>query len=180
MIVAATAGLLGGAPPEPPRVGQVAPRVIAISNGGDWDVERHYRGRYVLLTFWSLDDAASRRQFEQLRQIRRENTKENRLLILSVCTDEMEGDWDKWMRFLAAQGKVEYGDIDRRGPFHFYEDHKWLNAMLDDSNFSSTDAYGVSRPPEAFLIGPDKRLRAVRIPGDQLRDVVAKALKESH
>jgi hypothetical protein len=84
------------------------------------------------------------------------------------------------MRFMESQGKVADGDVDRRGPFHFYEDHKWVNAMQDDSNFNSADAYRVKRLPEAYLIGPDKRLRAVRIPVDKLREVVRTALQKKH
>jgi hypothetical protein len=132
------------------------------------------------LTFWSLNDAASRRQFEELKRIRRDITKEDRLLILSVCTDANVGEnWNSWLRFLDEQGKVDYGDVDRRGPFHFSMDHKWLNAGEEIGDSLSSDAYGVRRLPEAFLIGPDKRLRAVRIPVDKLREVVKAALEKA-
>jgi len=41
-------------------------------------------------------------------------------------------------------------------------------------------SYGVRLRPEAYLIGPDRRLRAVRIPVDKLREVVATALPKKH
>jgi hypothetical protein len=165
------------APPGPIRVGQAAPSVVAFTSGGDFDIQRYYQDRYVLLTFWSLHDEAGRRQFEELRRIRRAMAEEDRLLILSVCTDNGEGDYEAWFRFLDSQGKVDYGDRDRRGPFPFYCDPKWVNTFQDDSHFVSSAAYGVERLPGAFLIGPDRRLRAVRIPVDTLGGVVAEALK---
>jgi len=170
-------GIVEKPPQQPLRVGEIAPPVVATLASGDWDIERYYRGRYVLLTFWSLNDADSRRQFEELKRLRREIIEDDRLLILSICTDE---NWDAWMRFLESQGKADYGDRDRPGTIIFYMDHKWLNAMQDDSNFNSADAYGAKRLPEAYLIGPDKRLRSMRIPVDKLREVVRTALHEKH
>jgi alkyl hydroperoxide reductase subunit AhpC len=167
------------APPEQLRVGQVAPPVVALTIGGNFDVPSHYRDKYALLTFWSLKDAAGLRQFEQLRKIRQGMAKEDRLVIVDVCTDDSENDHETWRRFLEIQGKVAYGDRDRPGPFHFYEDHKWVNTFQDGSDFVSSKAYGVERLPETFLIGPDGRLLAVRIPADKLGDVVAEALKKA-
>jgi hypothetical protein len=40
----------------------------------------------------------------------------------------------------------------------------------------SAPRYGVGRKPEAVLIGPDGRFVAVRIPPEELRREVAKAL----
>jgi len=162
-------------PQKPLQVGEIAPPVVATTIDGGWDIHGHFNGRYVLLTFWSRNDADSRRQFEELKRLRREIIDEDRLLILSICTDE---DWNLWKRFMESRGKVAYGDVDRRGPFHFYEDHKWVNALQDDSNFNSAEAYGVKLHPEAYLIGPDQRLRAVRISVDKLREVVRTALQK--
>jgi hypothetical protein len=41
----------------------------------------------------------------------------------------------------------------------------------------SGDAWGVRHLPEIFLIGPDGRVRASRIPNGRLRDEVAAALR---
>ncbi len=54
-----------------------------------------------------------------------------------------------------------------------------MNTIQDDAHFASSAAYGVERLPGAFLIGPDRRLRAVHIPVDKLGEVVAEALKEA-
>ncbi len=161
------------------RIGQVAPPVVALTVDGNFDIQSYYHDRYVLLTFWSLNDGASKRQFEKLKKIRRSLAKEDRLLILSVCTDDPEIHHDAWLRFLEAQGEVDYSDRNRDGPFTFFMDHKWVNAFQEDSHFVSSKAYGVERLPEAFLIGPDRRLRAVRIPIDKLGDAVAEALKKT-
>ena len=154
------------------RVGQVAPPVLATLPDGNFDVENGWDGKFVLLSFWSMKDPASLRQFESLKAIRREFAGNPRLRMLSVCTDE---DWDGWLRFQEGQGKVNYGDA--RGTFTFFMDHQWWNASQAASPFVSTDAYEVTRLPAAFLIGPDRRLRALWIPTDRLRDVVARALK---
>jgi hypothetical protein len=179
MVVAVVVGLFGLVQQAPLRVGQVAPPVVAETPGGNFDIEGHYQDRYVLLTFWSMKGEAGRSQFEQLRQIRRGLTTENRLLILSVCIDDQDTQRGAWMKFLDAQGKVAYGDRDRHGPFRFYEDHKWVNTLQEESHFVSSKAYGVGSGPEAFLIGPDRRLLAARIPVEKLREVVARALKKA-
>lgn len=163
--------------PEPIRVGRAAPHVVAYTPDGNSDIESYYRNRFVLLTFWNLDDAASARQFRELKKLRRRLENEDRLMIVSVCTNDMEDGWDAWLRFLDAEGKVQYGDRDRPGPFRFFEDHKWVNTFQDDTHFVTSTAYGVERLPEAFLIGPDRKIRAVRIPVEKLSDVVAEALK---
>jgi hypothetical protein len=54
-----------------------------------------------------------------------------------------------------------------------------VNAFQDTANFVRSTAHGVERIPEAFLISPDRRLRAVRIPIDKIGDVVAEALKKT-
>ena len=86
------AGFLGLAPPEHVQVGQVAPPVVALTIGGNFDIASHYRGKYALLTFWSLKDAASLRRFEQLKKIRQGMATEDRFVIVDVCTDDGEID----------------------------------------------------------------------------------------
>jgi hypothetical protein len=179
MVAVALAAVLGLAPPEPIRIGQIAPPVVALTAGGDFGIESYYRGRYVILAFWSMKDAAGLRQFEQLRKIRLGMAKEERLLIVDVCADDGETDHDTWLEFLKIQGKPDYGDSDGRGPVRFYSDRKWVNTFQGGSDFVSTKAYGVERLPAAFLIGPDRRLLAVRIPIDKLGEVVAEALKKT-
>lgn len=179
MVIAALVATVGLAPPESVQVGQIAPPVVATTAGGNFDIEGHYKGRYVILAFWSMKDAASARQFEELRKIRQGMAKENRLLIVDVCADDGESDHDTWLRFLKIQGKPDYGDSDGRGPVRFYSDSKWVNTFQGGSDFVSTKAYGVERLPEAFLIGPDRRFLAVRIPVDELGKVIAEALKKT-
>jgi hypothetical protein len=173
--------MMGLAPSEPVRVGQKAPPLVATNIDGNTDMQGYYHDRFVLLTFWSLDDADSKRQFEELKKIRRTMAKHDRLLILSVCTENSE-DWDRWRHFLEGQGKVDYGDHDRPGrpgPFTFYMDHKWVNAFQGDFDFVTSGAYGVKHPSDAFLIGPDRKLWLVHIRTDKLADVVTHALERN-
>jgi hypothetical protein len=161
----------------PVRVGQEAPEVVAFTPDGNSDIQAYYRNRFVLLDFWSLDDKDRARRLEALKAIRRGLAAEDRLMILSVCMDEMENHYEAWQRFLEGQGKVAYGDRDRRGPFRFLEDHKWVNVFQDDGHVATSRMYGVERTPEAFLISPDRRIRAARIPIDKLGEVIADELK---
>ena len=62
IIAALTASLLGLAPRKPVEVGQTAPPVVALTAGGDHDIEGYYHHRYVLLTFWSMEGRAGLRQ----------------------------------------------------------------------------------------------------------------------
>ena len=172
---------MGLAPPDPVRVGQLAPPVVATNVDGNTDMQGYYHDRFVLLTFWSMDDAASMRQFEELKEVRPTLTKQDRLFILSVCTDHSEN-WDRWRHFLEDQGKVDYGDRDRPGgpgPFTFDMDHKWVNAFQGDFDFVTSRAYRVKRTADAFLIGPDRKLWLIHIPTDKLSDVVTHALSRN-
>ena len=68
---------------------------------------------------------------------------------------------------------MDYGDGKRR----FIDDSRWWQCMdIGGSALPSTPRYGVSRRPEAFLIGPDGRFIAGRIPAKELRREVAKAI----
>jgi hypothetical protein len=98
-----------------------------------------------------------------------------KLLIISLCVNvrEEDGTWEAWNEFVLGQGKVDYGDGERR----FIDDSRWWQCTDTPSPaLPSAPRYGVGRKPDAFLIDPEGRFVAVRIPPQELRREVAKAI----
>jgi hypothetical protein len=159
------------------EAGRPVPHLPAHGPDGNILNEEHLRGQYVLLAFWyaGTKDPATDEQFARLREVRGEYAGDKRLLIISVCVNALteEGANEAWDKFVMGQGVVDYGDGKRR----FIDDSRWWQCM-DIGGFAlpSAPRYGVGRKPEAFLIDPDGRFVAVRIPSDALRREVAKAL----
>ena len=56
-----------------------------------------------------------------------------------------------------------YGDVKRS----FIGDSRWWQCTDIAGTVPSAPRYGVGRKPEAFLIGPDGRFIAVRIPSQE-------------
>ena len=72
---------------------------------------------------------------------------------------------------------VDYED----GKPRFIDDSRWWQCMdIGGPALPSAPRYGVGRRPEAFLIGPDGRFIAVRIPVQELRREVGKAVGRAH
>jgi hypothetical protein len=129
------------------------------------------------LAFWyaGKKDPATDEQFARLREIRREFVGHEKLLIVSVCVNVglEEGAADTWDKFVMGQGKVDYGDGKRR----FIDDSRWWQCMdIGGPALPSAPRYGVGHKPETFLIDPDGRFVAVRIPAKELRWEVAKVI----
>ena len=159
------------------EVGLPAPPLPAHGPDGNFVPEATLRGKYVLLAFWSVGtkDPVAERQYARLREVRREFAGQEKLLIISLCINAQseEGAYEAWGEFVMRQGVVDYGDGKRR----FIDDSRWWQCF-DIGGFAlpSAPRYGVGRKPEAFLIGPDGRFVAVRIPPEELRRAVVKAL----
>ena len=67
---------------------------------------------------------------------------------------------------------MDYGD----GKTRFIDDRRWWQCTdIAGPALPSAPRYGVNRKREAFLIGPDRRFVAVRIPPEDLRREVARA-----
>jgi Thioredoxin-like len=152
--------------------GQVVPPLLALAPDGRPALLEGCNGKYVLLVFWSIDDEASLRQFDQLRKLRRDFANDERLIIISVCVDDK---WDAWRAFITSQGQVDYGD--RRGKFDFSMDHRWWQVFNAPNEADSAVTYGVKETPRAFLIGPDRRLLATSLANEELRDAVVEVLR---
>ncbi|MFZ5829629.1 MAG: TlpA family protein disulfide reductase [Planctomycetota bacterium] len=157
---------------RPLEAGDVAPPIVALIASGSAIQEKPWDGKYVLLHFWSLGNASTARTMEQLRQLRKQFANDDRFRMISVCMDE---DWDAWIRFQNRQGEVDYGDP--RGKFRFFEDHKWWQVSQVTDVVVTSESYGVKEKSEFFLIDPEGRLRAVRIPAEKLRESITAALK---
>jgi uncharacterized protein (TIGR03067 family) len=159
------------AAPSKVKVGQVAPVPDALSPDGSPLSPKDLAGKVVLLTFWRADDAALRRHFAKLREVRREFIAAERLLMISVRIDGSA--FRDWLAFLDRQPP-----LDPEFPLRaFYNDGKWWQLFHHSVNEPGRNPYGVGRNPESFVIGPDGKLRAVRVPDDDLPVAVAKALK---
>jgi hypothetical protein len=152
------------------KVGQLAPVVDAVFADGDALRPEQLNGKVVLMTFWSAEDAAARRHFEKMREVRREFVRSERFQMVSV---RLGGDFADWLKFQEKQRPH-----DERFPRQpFYSDAKWWQAFHYPARESRRNPFGVGQRPESFLIGPDGKLLAVRLADDALRAAVAKALE---
>src|SRR5262249_847966 len=148
----------------------------AITPDGNAVDSKHFQGKYLLMVFWSLKGSEGKDPFEPLRGIRREFARDKRLLILQVCTDgNEEGNWDAWSKRLLDEGTVDYGDGKMT---RFMDDPQWWNCVEVSVEDPPSRRYGVTAGWESFLVGPDGKVLAVRVPVKELRDKVAKVLEK--
>ncbi len=176
-------------PTATPRVGNEAPVVLGLLSDADTAAVRPltWAGRYTLLAFWSPDDPAAVRQLDELRRLYRDFAGDERFRIVGVATVPTRrvperDDWDTWIEFMGRQPDVIGPDgVPRR--FHLawrqlFEAEAFAPEVFpsDDRGLTTAGRYGVAAPPAAFLIDPDGRLAAVRIPTEGLREAVAKVL----
>ncbi len=157
------------------EVGRPAPLLPALGPSGNAVRSEDLRGKYLLLAFWpaATKDPAAEEQFARLEEIRREFAEEEKLLIISLCSDiaDEEGAAARWDQVVTRS--VDYGKGKRR----YIDDSRWWQCMdIGGPALPSTPRFGMGRKPEAFLIGPDGRFVAVRIPAQELRQEVAKAV----
>ena len=117
-------------------------------------------------------------KFARLREIRREFAGNEKLLIISLCANATseESAAEAWNQFVIGQGVVDYGDGERR----FIDDSRWWQCMdIGGPALPSAPRFGAGYKPETFLIDPDCRFVAVRIPAKELRREVAKAVGQA-
>ena len=157
------------------EVGQPAPLLPALGPDGNAVRSEDLRGNLILLAFWyaGTKDPDAEEQFIRLEEIRREFAGQEKLLIISNCTDiateeDAAARWDQ-----VVTRMVDYGHGRRR----YINDSCWWQCMdIGGPASPSTPRFGVRRKPEAFLIGPDGRFVAVRISAQELRRGIAKAV----
>ena len=156
------------------EVGRPAPLLPALGPDGNAVRSEDLRGKYLLLAFWRAGTKApaAEEQFARLEEVRREFAGQENLLIISLCADiataeDAAARWDQ-----VVTRTVDYG----RGKRRYIDDSRWWQCMdIGGPALPTTPRFGVGHKPEAFLIGPDGRFVAVRIPVQEMRREVAKA-----
>ena len=146
---------------------------------GTGEMIEHIRDRTIVVAFASLatlNDPAGSAQLRARKALRRTHAHRKDLLIMMMFIDILseEGNDVKWSAFLLGEGRVDYGD----GPRRFIDDSKWwcCTDLASWSAIATAPRFGVSHVPANFIIGPDGRFRAVRVPNASLPAAVAKAL----
>lgn len=149
------------------KVGEAAPNIWGHNAGGEvYDYRKSFRGKTILLVFWSLQDPQHHKLEQQLRAIRRQYLPEQKLVMVSQCVDPH---FDEWRNYCARQP-----DLDGNP---FYGDARWIQQTqggFDQREINSAKAFGVTRTPALFLIGADRKFLALNIPPEKLSQVLAK------
>ena len=147
---------------EPVAVGvrplQVGDRVpdFALKNLDGQDLSlADFRGRYLLLDFWASWCAPCLAEMPNLRAIHDEFAQDPRFVLLGVTLDDRPRDAASAAKALKLSWRQGFA-----GP---------------DAPIVS--AYGATAIPATFLIGPDGKVLARDLRGDDLRRAVADALK---
>jgi len=148
------------------QMGDVAPVEVGgnSSHGDGIGIEDDaFKGKFVLVVYWSLDDV-NREQWEsKLRDIRTSYLKNSDFRILSICVST---DVDAWMKYLDQAPPLDVDDHKVK----IYSDRLWWQLHVMD--WKPPEAV-VDQLPTAHLIGQDGRFIAVRVPLKDLESTVA-------
>jgi thiol-disulfide isomerase/thioredoxin len=139
-----------------PGAGAMAPPVRAIMLDGKPLTLGDFKGKYVLLDFWATWCGPCIAEIPQLKAVHDAFGKDDRFSILNLSVDE----------------KIEE-------PRRFQEKRRlpWLQAFLGDGIHGPTPGmFGVRAIPAFVLVGPDGRIVARGMRGDDIKKEVAKAL----
>jgi thiol-disulfide isomerase/thioredoxin len=138
------------------EVGDPAPPLSAMTLDGKPLKLEDYRGKYVLLDFWATWCAPCLAEIPQLKEIYESFARDGQLVMIGVSLDEKI---DTPKRLVAAR------------------EIPWLQVFVDGATGGPVArAYGAQSIPAIFLIGPDGKVVAKDMRGDQIPKVVAKAL----
>jgi thiol-disulfide isomerase/thioredoxin len=138
------------------EVGDPAPPLSAMTLDGKPLKLEDYRGRYVLLDFWATWCAPCLAEIPQLKETYESFARDGQLVMIGLSLDE---GIDAPKRLVAAR------------------EIPWLQVFVDEATGGPiARAYGAQSIPAIFLIGPDGKVVAKDLRGDQIPKVVAKAL----
>jgi RNA polymerase sigma factor (sigma-70 family) len=112
-----------------------------------------YRGKYVLVAFWTTWSGPCLAEIPQLKAVYEEFGADPRFVMIGLSLDE---DAEAPRQFAATQGLG------------------WIQGHLPTESLSAD--YGVMSLPKIVLIGPDGRVVAKDLSGDRIKQAVAKAL----
>lgn len=128
--------------PEPPKIGDMAPEIIQITPFGDTVKLSDFKGKYVLLDFWSSSCGPCRGEFKWLRKAYDKFSPKG-LVILGISGDNNK---QKWV------DAIKHDSI------------SWIN--ISDLKGWQNEAfllYDIKSIPNKFLINPDGQIIKDRI-----------------
>jgi peroxiredoxin len=139
---------------EPLRVGERAPNFHVKTLDGKLLSLDDFRGKFVLLDFWATWCAPCVAELPNLKAVHEAYRNDHEFAIVSLSLDET-------------------ADVLAR----FVKDHKlpWVQGIVGPESPVVT-AYGATAIPATFLIGPDGRIIARDLRGEQAKEAVVKAL----
>jgi hypothetical protein len=156
---------------KPFKPGEVAPQFWGHTAGGEvYDYGKSFKGKTILLIFWSMKDPDNEKLNQKLRQIRNQFLQNKNLIMVSQCVDQ---DFAQWMQYCEQQK-----DIDG---VKFYNDSRWIQQTqggFDLKEINSAQDFGVEKTPAFFLIGPDRKFLGVDIPQKDLESFLTKTFKK--
>lgn len=120
--------------PEPPKVGDVAPEIIQLTPSGDTIKLSDYKGKYVLVDFWSSSCGPCRGDFKWLKKVYHQYHSQG-LEIIGVSGDNSKQKWEE---------AINHDSI------------PWIN--ISDLQGWKNEAfllYDIKSIPNKFLINPD-------------------------
>ncbi|MDH6308593.1 peroxiredoxin [Dysgonomonas sp. PFB1-18] len=137
--------------------GRVAPEFTATTLRGESKSLSMYKGKWVLLVFWSPTCDICRREAQELKQIYAEY-KEKGFEIIGFTIEESKPEWEK------AESDLEL-------PYITLSDLKaWSSPIVEQ--------YKISAVPENYLINPDGLIYAIDIYSYDLMETLNSVLKK--
>ena len=140
-------------------MGEAAPEINATTLDRKPLTLKDFAGKYVLVDFWATWCGPALAQIPQLQDVYDAFGKDERFAILSLSVDE---------------------SIDK--PREFQQERKlpWSQGFLGGGlHGEKVRAYGVQAVPALVLIGPDGKIIAQGLRGEDVKKAVAKALEQT-
>ena len=142
--------------PKELAIGEFAPPFIVKTVGGEALGLGDLRGKFVLLQFWGPEWDNSVQEIPRFQAVQKRIAKDGRLAMIGLCLTRDPN---------AAIKVIKDKEL------------TWPQVILRDQVVDSIVLdYNAAEVPKTFLIGPDGKLLAKDIGGDQVEDVVSEAL----
>lgn len=140
--------------PDAPDAGAVAPEIDATTLDGAPLSLKDFAGKFVLLDFWATWCGPCLGEIPNLQDVYDAFGKDDRFAILSLSIDEK---------------------IDEPRKFQETRQLPWNQGFLK-GEFDGPKAYGVRAIPAFVLVGPDGKIVARGMRGEEIKKTVAEAL----